>query len=210
MQIIIALNVLMFILMVFCGLGFVTFKGTDLLQWGANFRPAIIAGQYWRLATNVFLHGGLMHLLFNMYGLLFIGIFLEPLLGTGKFAAIYLLTGIMASLASVGWHTDTVSVGASGAIFGMYGVFLALLTTNLFPKGFKKSFLLSTSVFVGFNLLYGLTGGIDNAAHIGGLLTGIICGYALYPSLKNTADRVQAGDETQQLLNDITGKRSKG
>ena len=125
-----------------------------------------------------------MHLLANMYGLLFVGIFLEPLLAPVKYLAIYLVTGVLASLASIWWYDATVSVGASGAIFGLYGVFLALLVTKVYTAAFAKSFLLSTVVFVGFNLLMGLTGGIDNAAHLGGLISGIVIGLVLSPSLK--------------------------
>jgi rhomboid protease GluP len=181
--ILIELNVLVYIIMVFAGLGFISFTGKDLLHWGADYRPFVTNGEYWRLFTNIFLHGGLIHLFMNMLGLVFIGIFLEPLLGSRRFLIFYIITGIIASLASIWWHTATVSVGASGAIFGMYGIFLALLTTKLFPKDFQKSFLLSTALFVGYNLLYGLTGGIDNAAHIGGLASGMIIGFLIYPAL---------------------------
>jgi membrane associated rhomboid family serine protease len=204
--IIIDLNLLLFIIMICSGLGFINFNVHDLLLWGGNFRPSVQNGQYWRLLTNMFLHGGIMHVLFNMYGLLFVGIFLEPLLGTGKYTALYLLTGIIASVASIWWHPATVSVGASGAIFGMYGVFLALLTTNLFPPEFKKPFLLHTTIFVGYNLLMGLSGGIDNAAHIGGLLSGLLFGYALYPSLKQKARQEEAEQETQQMLDELAGE----
>ena len=184
-QLIIELNILIFLLMVISGLGFISFDGKDLLDWGGNFRPLILQGRSARLISNIFLHGGIMHLLMNMYGLLFIGIFLEPLLGSKKFTSFYIVTGIIASLASIWWHQAVVSVGASGAIFGMFGIFLALLLTNLFPKTFQKSFLLSMSIFIGYNLLIGLTGGIDNAAHIGGLISGIIIGFMIYPTLKN-------------------------
>ncbi|WP_184549054.1 rhomboid family protein [Mucilaginibacter sp. FT3.2] len=205
--IIINLNLLIYIVMVCAGLGFITFSSADLLKWGANYRPAIQNGEYWRLLTNVFLHGGLLHVLFNMYGLMFVGIFLESLMGGKRYLSAYLFTGILASIASAWWHPATVSIGASGAIFGMYGIFLALLTTNLFPSTFKKSFLISTSVFVGYNLLNGLAGGIDNAAHIGGLISGLIIGYALYPSLKRRAREVDAEAETQQLIDEMTGKK---
>ena len=183
--IIIYLNIFIFMLMVFAGLGFLTFKGSDLLIWGANFRPLTTNGEWWRLLTNTFLHGGLMHLIANMYGLLFVGIFLEPLLGRTKYLIAYLLTGIVASCVSLWWYDASVSVGASGAIFGLYGLFLALLLTKVFPADFGKTFLTSTLVFIGVNLLMGLTGGIDNAAHIGGLLSGFVVGLILFPRLKN-------------------------
>jgi len=171
-------------------MGFISFNASDLMKWGANYRPVTTQGEWWRLLTNTFLHGGLMHVLFNMYGLMFVGMLLEPRLGRNRFAIVYLLTGIIASIASIWWHAATVSVGASGAIFGMYGTFFALLTVNVFPKELKKSFLISTSIFIGYNLLFGLTGGIDNAAHIGGLLSGLLIGYVLYPSLRSEPEPV--------------------
>lgn len=183
-QILIFSNILIFIIMVFCGFGFISFNGQDLMKWGANFRPSTINGEWWRLLTNIFLHGGIMHVVSNMFGLIIVGIFLEPLLGRAKYLLIYLLTGILASCASILWYDHTVSIGASGAIFGLYGVFLALLLTKVFPSEFSKAFLLSTLIYIGYNLLMGLTGGIDNAAHIGGLLAGFIIGLIIGPGLK--------------------------
>lgn len=197
--IIMDLNILIFIIMVFSGLGFISFKAADLLAWGANFKPLTTNGEWWRLITNTFLHGGLIHLLANMYGLLFVGIFLEPRLGRTKFAIIYLTTGILASIASLWWHNATVSIGASGAIFGLYGVFVALLLTKVFPKDFSKAFLTSTLIFIGYNLLAGFTGGIDNAAHIGGLISGFIIGLILYPQLKR--DEGELSLEPVEALN---------
>jgi rhomboid protease GluP len=190
-------------------LGFISFTGTDLLKWGANYRPLIDNKEYWRLLTSTFLHGGVLHVLFNMYGLLFVGIFLEPVLGSSRYLMAYLITGLAGSIASVWWHVATVSVGASGAIFGMYGVFFALLTVNLFPAGLKKSFLISTSVFIVFNLVNGLTGGIDNAAHIGGLASGLLLGYMFYPSLKDKVHQATAEAETQQMLDELSSKSKK-
>jgi len=202
--VIIDANIVIFIAMACAGLGFMTFEGHDLLKWGANYRPAIDKGEYWRLFTSIFLHGGAMHLLFNMYGLLFVGLFLEPVMGRAKYLLAYLLTGLSASIASAWWHAATVSIGASGAIFGLYGVFFALLTVNVFPKNSKKSFLISTSIFIGYNLLNGLTGGVDNAAHIGGLLSGLLLGYILYPSLKNDTDQKRAEAESKELLDEFS------
>lgn len=178
-------NLGIYILMTVLGLGFISFKGQDLLNWGANYGPLTKDGDWWRLLTSTFLHGGLMHVLANMYGLLFVGIFLEPILGKSKFLLTYLLTGLLASIASIWWYDATISVGASGAIFGLYGLFLAFMLTKVFPKEFGKAFLLSTVIFVGYNLLMGLVGGIDNAAHVGGLLSGFVVGVMLYPTIKN-------------------------
>lgn len=179
--IVVILNIGIYLLMVVSGLGFISFKGPDLLNWGANFGPMTTSGDWWRLLSSTFLHGGLMHLLANMFGLVLVGTFLEPILGKVKFLMAYLLTGILASIASIWWYEATVSVGASGAIFGMYGVFIAFLLLKVYPPEFAKTFLICTAIFVGYNLLMGLAGGIDNAAHIGGLVSGFVLGFILFP-----------------------------
>lgn len=184
--ILININLLVFILMLISGVHILLPDNQDLLNWGANFRPMTLEGQWWRLFTACFLHIGILHLLLNMYALLYIGLLLEPYLGKTRFLAAYLISGIAASMTSLWWHDLTISAGASGAIFGMYGVFLALLTTNLLDKSVKKALLTSIAVFVGYNILNGLkpNSGIDNAAHIGGLISGLIIGYAFVSSLK--------------------------
>lgn len=182
--IIININLIIFVLMVVSGVSFINPTTGDLLAWGANFRAATLAGGWWRLLSSIFLHGGIFHLFLNMYALLYIGLLLEPFLGRTRFLTAYLLTGILASLTSVYWHPLTVSVGASGAIFGMYGVFLAMLTTNFIDKSVRKALLTSIGIFVVMNLANGVKAGIDNAAHIGGLVSGLIMGYLYYPGLK--------------------------
>lgn len=184
--ILININLFIFIIMAFSGVHILIPENQDLLTWGANFRPMTLNGQGWRLLTACFLHIGILHLLLNMYALLYIGVLLEPYLGKTRFLAAYLISGIAASIISLWWNDLTISAGASGAIFGMYGVFLALLTTNLLDKSVKTALLTSIAAFIGYNILNGLkpNSGIDNAAHIGGFLSGIIIGYAFVPSLK--------------------------
>jgi rhomboid protease GluP len=182
--IILNINILIFILMAIMGVNIILPDTESLLKWGANFRPSTLDGQWWRLITNCYLHIGIFHLLMNMYALLYIGLLLEPYLGKSRLIAAYILTGLTASTTSLLWHPLIISAGASGAIFGLYGVFLAMLTTNLIEKTARKALLTSIAVFVGYNLLYGLKGGIDNAAHLGGLIGGLIIGYAFIPSLK--------------------------
>jgi rhomboid protease GluP len=182
--IIVDINILVFILMVLSGVSILEPNTENLIAWGANLRGITLAGQWWRLITNVFLHIGILHILLNMYALLYIGILLEPYLGKFRFASAYLFTGILASLTSIYWHPITVSAGASGAIFGMYGVFLAMLTTNIIDKKTRLALFASIGVFVVFNLMNGVKAGVDNAAHIGGLISGLVIGYAYYPSLK--------------------------
>jgi len=181
--IIINLNLLIFILMVVAGADFFMPDNQILLAWGANVRPLVLEGQWWRLFTCTFLHAGIFHILLNMYALIYIGLLLEPYLGKFRFATAYIITGIIASLTSIYWHNLTVSVGASGAIFGMYGVFVALLTTNFIDKKVRAALFSSIGIFVVLNLVNGAKAGIDNAAHTGGLISGIVIGYAFYPGL---------------------------
>jgi rhomboid protease GluP len=180
------LNLAIFVAMVLSGVHFFLPETESLVNWGANFKPVTLAGQWWRLLTCCFIHIGILHLLLNMYALLYIGLILEPYLGKTRFLAAYLLSGVAASMTSLWWHDLTVSAGASGAIFGMYGVFLAMLTTNLLDKSVKKALLTSIAVFISYNLMNGFkpNSGIDNAAHIGGLLSGLLIGYAFVPALK--------------------------
>jgi len=189
--ILVYINVLVFILMCLAGSNIFLPDNQVLLDWGANFRPVTMQGQWWRLFTSCFVHIGLMHLLLNIYALIYIGLLLEPYLGKTRFLTAYLITGIVGSLGSIMFNDNVISAGASGAIFGMYGVFLAMLTTNLIEKSARKALLTSIAVFVGYNLVNGLKGGIDNAAHIGGLASGIVIGYCYLPSLKNTSAKLK-------------------
>jgi rhomboid protease GluP len=182
--ILVYLNIAVFIAMVASGVNIFQPDNASLINWGANVRPLVLEGGWWRLITNIFLHIGILHIALNMYALLYIGVLLEPHLGKSRFTVAYLLTGITASLASLWWHPLMISAGASGAIFGMYGVFLAMLTTDLIEETRRKALLTSIGIFVAYNLINGLKGGIDNAAHIGGLLSGLLIGFAYLPGLK--------------------------
>lgn len=177
--IIINLNILVFLIMVISGVGIISPSGIDLLAFGGNRRTEVLNGEWWRLFTNMFLHGGIMHLFLNIFGLILGSLFIEPVFGRIKFFTIYILSGICASLASIWWYDNTISVGASGAIFGIYGAFLGLLLTDVKHKK-KKGIFNMLAIYVGISLISGFTGGIDNAAHIGGLLSGIITGLIIY------------------------------
>jgi rhomboid protease GluP len=185
---IMAINVLMFVLMSISGIDAIAPNAYDLVPWGANYAPLTYHGDWWRLFTCTFLHFGIIHLAMNMYALYFISTHLEPMLGKLRYLAAYICAGILASVASLWWHRngEVISAGASGAVFGMYGVFLALLTTNLIPKHLRKTLLQSILIFVGYNIFYGFkpNSGIDNAAHLGGLVSGMAIGYIFYPTLK--------------------------
>ena len=179
------LNLALFIIMVAFGANVLRPDNEDLLKWGANLRPLTLHNEWWRLITCCFLHIGVFHLAMNMYALIYIGVLLEPLLGKLRFVSTYILTGIVASTASLAVHPNTISAGASGAIFGLYGMFLALLTTDVIDKSRRDTLFISIGLFVAYNLMNGTNAGIDNAAHIGGLLSGFVFGYAFYPSIQN-------------------------
>lgn len=192
---------LVFVLMVLLGVSPVQPKVDTLFSWGGISRQSVVGGEWWRLIAYMFLHSGFMHLLGNTYALLYIGMFLEPLLGKARFLSAYLLTGICAGLISIMIHPWSVGVGASGAIFGMYGVFFALLTTNHLQRTAKNTMLRSILFFIVFNLFAGMQGNVDNAAHIGGLLSGILIGYVYYPGIrKEIAPREQMATITMLTL----------
>lgn len=182
--IILDLNILVFLLTLFDGVHIISPNGLELLEWGANRRTETTSGDWWRLLTSMFLHGGIMHLFLNIYGLVLASIFIEPLLGSVRYAIIYFASGIVGSVASIWWYENTISVGASGAIFGLCGAILAITLTGFFGKEGKKPILLLFGPYVVINLLMGVAGGIDNAAHTGGLITGAIVAWIIYAGLK--------------------------
>ncbi|MBN2164786.1 MAG: rhomboid family intramembrane serine protease [Marinilabiliaceae bacterium] len=175
--IIIDLNIIVFILMLYSGISIIHPQSNDLIAWGGNLRSLTTDGQWWRLLASVFVHGGLMHIGYNLFSLFLIGIFLESFVGSKRFMVIYLICGIVASIVSIYWYENTISVGASGAIFGMSGLVLALMLINYIDKGLLKFVL----IFIGINLLIGLSGMIDMAAHLGGLITGFLIGLIYFP-----------------------------
>lgn len=182
--ILVYINVGVFLLMTLLGLGFIYFRPQVLLDWGACYEPMVVGGQWWRLLTAIFLHGGVAHLCANMVWLVLVGIDLESKMPRMMYLLIYLLSGLSGSLRSVLWDGQVIGVGASGAIMGLFGAFIALLITKVYPKEFVKFLLINAGIFVGINLLMGLSEGIDNAAHIGGLLCGFVSGLVVAPFIK--------------------------
>jgi rhomboid protease GluP len=154
----------------------------SLLQWGANLGSVTTSGQWWRLITCTFLHIGIIHILFNMYVLWEIGRFMERLVGRVGFAVVYFLAGLSGSVASMWWNPYIVSAGASGAIFGLYGCLIGYLLARSqdIPADVAKHLKRNALVFLACNLLWGLAHhGIDMAGHLGGLLGGLGCGFAM-------------------------------
>jgi membrane associated rhomboid family serine protease len=148
-------------------------------------KAAVADGEYWRLFTVTLVHANLLHLAFNMYALWLAGPLVERFYGSLQFLVIYLLTAAAGSIASFVFGGDIPSVGASGAVFGLFGVLLAATRTHD-PMVDRSSRMLLAQLgpLVLLNLLFGfLSGGqIDNAAHIGGLVAGLWLGWLLVPS----------------------------
>jgi rhomboid protease GluP len=126
-----------------------------------------------------------MHLVLNISGLVIAALFIEPLFSSRNYALVYLLSGIFASISSIIWYSDTVSIGASGAIFGLYGAILGLAFTKVYSKSEQTLVFSLIGINMVISLLWGLTGGIDNAAHIGGLISGMFTGLILYHFTEN-------------------------
>ncbi len=171
------LNLLVFGLMVLSGVSASDPTGHQLVRWGSNVSGLTLHGQPWRLLSCLFVHAGLSHLLLNMFSLWLLGLLVEDRVGPLRLLLVYLACGVGGGLASLWWHTDGInSVGASGAIFGLYGLLLALLIGKklVLDKSDRRAMLGLVLYLVFSNLLSGLTGNIDNAAHLGGLATGLL------------------------------------
>ena len=166
----VAINVVVFLAMVL--------SGHTPIAWG-NFGPYTTDGEWWRLFTSLFLHFGVSHILFNMWALAAFGPLAERLYGSVNYLLIYLVAGVIGSLASISWRPDVISAGASGAIFGVLGALLAaqLRVGNTFPNNIVRPLRNSTLVFASCALLVGfMHTGVDNAAHLGGLAAGFLLG----------------------------------
>jgi rhomboid protease GluP len=190
-QVLLGANVMVFIAMVLASGPSLDFTGQVMVHFGANYGPLTLSGQWWRLLTYMFLHGGLMHIAFNMWCLWDLGALCESLYGRWTYAAIYFITGIAGGLASVGWNPGVLTVGASGAIFGLAGALISSFYLGEFsvPRVAIQGTLRSLLFFVGFNVLFGtFVPGIDNACHAGGLVSGLIVG-ALIARLAPQHDR---------------------
>jgi rhomboid protease GluP len=180
-HLIIAANVLVFGAMVARGVGAMKPSNESLVAWGANYGPLTLGTQWWRLATSMFIHVGAIHILMNMLVLWSIGRFIERLFGQLGSAVLYLLAGLGGSVASVAIHPFTVSAGASGAVFGLYGGLIGFLLRQRgsIPKVVLTGLGKGAGTFLLYNLIFGLVPNVDMAAHVGGLLTGIAAGAAL-------------------------------
>jgi rhomboid protease GluP len=210
-----AINIAVFVAMVAHGVSPKSPSGEDLVRWGANLGWAYYAepivrgsnglivsgmyhGQWWRLVTATFEHVGVLHLATNMWCLWNLGLLGEPLLGPWGLAATYILTGVAGNLLSTAMSPYVVGAGASGAVFGIAGILIVLLSNKRLPIPWLELKKLRRSViqFALLNLVIGLATSlhnfgvhIDNYAHIGGCLSGLVLGVPLLPRM--TAGRVR-------------------
>lgn len=182
-----AINILLFIIMVFVsGDGIYGFQTETLVKFGGNVKSLVLNGEYWRLIASAFLHDGFLHLICNMYALYVLGIQLENFFGKTRFAIIYLFSAITGNhLSLVFADPNVVSIGASGAIFGLFG---SLLYFGYYYRVYLGTVLRTQIVpVILINLLFGIvTPGIDNAAHIGGLIGGVFISMGIGVKFKST------------------------
>ena len=174
----VAINIGVYVAMLFTGGNLREFSNQQVIAWGANDGLRTLGGEYWRLLTAAFIHANIIHIALNMWCLLYLGRISERLFGRWQTFAIYLLTGVGGSLLSLAWESTRLSVGASGAIFGLAGAILSgVRLGNLsITTGEKRSIFTSVVVFAGFSFYMGLRGNTDNMCHLGGFVTGLIIG----------------------------------
>lgn len=173
---IINFNILIFLIMCFCGVNPFSPEINDIIDWGANYGPLTIENNWWRLISSCFIHIGIFHLLMNCFALAYAGLILEPNLKRSGFLITYLLAGVLGSLSSLYWNSGVVSAGASGAIFGMYGLLLPMILFGVIAKKANTNLLSAIVLFIVLNVSGSFKEGIDAAAHIGGLSFGLIAG----------------------------------
>ncbi len=174
---ILGLNVAVWLVMSFIGTVFDINLNYQLMYFGAKVNELIAAGQYWRLFTAMFLHVGVMHLLFNSYALYVYGPIVEKLYGKIRFAVIYILSGMVGSLFSYLFSPNP-AAGASGAIFGLMGSLLYFRKRKRYL--FQRTFGPGLFIVISMNLLLGfIQPGIDNWGHIGGLIGGFLAANAV-------------------------------
>jgi rhomboid protease GluP len=205
----VAINCAVFLLMALQGVSPLMPSGDALMRWGADNAGAVLNdGQWWRIVTAMFVHGGVLHIALNMWCLWNLGLLAEPLMGTFGVLAVYLLTGAGGNLLSTGvtWYDfyshgvstagqfGPVGVGASGAVFGIAGALIVLLKSSRLPVPPEELRKIRRSViyFAGINLVIGFgvnfgasrTGvAVDNMAHLGGVATGLLFAVPMVPRL---------------------------
>ncbi|MFC0415680.1 rhomboid family intramembrane serine protease [Cytobacillus solani] len=159
---------------------------STLIKYGAKFNPLILEGEWWRFFTPIILHIGVLHLLMNTVSLYYLGTIIERIFGKWRFLLIYLIAGFGGSIASF-IFSPSISAGASGAIYGLFGALLYFGV--IFPKLFFRTMGFNILIILGINLMFGFSmPSIDMAGHIGGLIAGFLAaGIVHFPKKKRLA-----------------------
>jgi len=154
-----------------------------MLRLGAKFGPFIYDGQWWRLVTAMFLHAGLLHIGFNLWVLFDLGPEVEGLFGISKYVVLYLVTGVFGYMLSLLWSPMSLSIGASGAIMGLIGILIGATFHHGHLGKEYRSMLWRWVIYI---FIFGLFFNIDNAAHLGGLVSGFVLGYVIPEGVPET------------------------
>ena len=193
------INIVVFVLMALAG---GSTNELTLMAFGVKSNPEIVQGQWWRFVTPIFIHIGLLHILFNSYALWIVGPQVEKLYGGARFVILYVGTGVAGVYGSYLYHPNTISAGASGAIFGLFGVLLVfgLRYRNSIPPFFARAVGTGVVPVIVLNLIIGFSiPAIDNSAHISGLLMGAILA-AVVPFQKPGAETHRVFEAVQIAL----------
>jgi len=191
----VGLNILVFVVMVLKGVPLMNPSSAQILPFGADFGPQSLDGQPWRILVSNYVHIGLIHIFFNMWCLWNLGRLAERILGGWTYFLTYSACGIGGSLVSLWFHPMGVGAGASGAIFGLAGALITALYLGKlpYPGQMLRGLMRSLVSFAGYNLLFGaIVPGIDNYAHIGGLVVGLAIGALLAPQLTEVPEKRRA------------------
>ena len=204
-RVLLAANVLVF---VWTSLQDATASTSRLVAFGAFYGPAVDAGQWWRVVTAAFLHDGLLHITFNMLALWWIGRLVEQLFGSFKMALLYIISMLGSAWAIYHFDYLQVTIGASGAIFGLFGA-LAAAGIRLGPVG--RDLLRSTVWIVVINVVIGFTvPNISQAGHLGGLVAGFIVGFPLFvPPRRRQPIYVQAQEGNDAVQAELLPPREE-
>jgi len=183
----IALNSVVYLITAFLSQNIMDIDIETLVNMGAIFGPyTVMDGQWWRLGSAMFLHGGMTHLLMNMVSLYLIGRGVEAYFDTKSYLIIYIFSGLLGSMVSLYMHPESVGVGASGAIFGVFGGLAGFFLAHRDKiENHTKAFMKDFAIIIGINLVIGLSiPSVDMSAHIGGLVVGLLGGFIISKNLK--------------------------
>jgi rhomboid protease GluP len=196
-SILLDINIVVFILLLFLDVDFMSPTAPQLVAVGGLNATMFANGEYWRLLTSMFLHAGFGHILYNMIALVLVGLLIEPVLGRKRYLLLYIGSGIISAFTVVLFGKAGVSVGASGAIFGLFAVGFTYAVLNKI-----KPLITMIGIYAGSSLLLGfIIPGTDNVGHLGGIAGGLLIYFVMreiYPELKDYAEDGEDNNKTSQ------------